>query len=289
MIAVIVCGFGVVTVIRLSWRGDPEVIEERAAVHAADRAVRLGQEAFETLSMRPLGSISSLPELQVHLTDACMAPGENGSTIKDEAATANLVRLTAEFIYYRFMQGSPEAYRAWRLSTGYRMKDAEALRREGVAADYEHWLGEPYPGDERVLEVFDGLWAATLRAKDERSRPVGIAQDSAGVEVALGVMDRAWECPMPTLSGELPEGAWQGLRSAQLGRDWWRDPNDGIRGALQQRASVPVAVVGVIVDMKTGDRYPFTFTYYRDATGKWWLWRVNVLNSPLDRFVQIEI
>lgn len=288
-LAVIACGVGAVAIVRSSWFRGREAVDQRAKARETEEAVRQGQIAFTTLPMVPLGSIASLGELHASLVEAGAAAKEGGSTDRDDLTKRKLVELAAEFIYFRFVLSSPEAYRAWRQSSGYRLKDAETLRREGVATDYEHWFDEPYPGDDRLVEVFDRLWAATLDAKDERSRPVGIAQGASGVEVALGAMDRAWERPMPMLSGELSERVWQGLRSGQLGRDWWRDPNGGIRGELQHRESVPVAVVGVIVEMKAGDRYPFTFTYYRDVKGKWWLWRVNVLNFPSDRFVQIEI
>lgn len=245
-------------------------------------AIEEGQEAFAELAMTPLASFGSSADALAHLAAAApRAPEESES--RDV-----LLEKVADLVYYHFVQGSPATYRAWRESQGYRFKDAESMRRESIDRDYEHWFDEPYPGNGRLVDVFDRLWTATLSVRDERSRPVAMATDGAGVAMSFGVLDREERNAPPTLSGALPSRVWEGRRQAALGRIWWTDPNGGIHRERQHRASVPIAVVGVVLEMKAGDRYPLSFTFYQDAAGSWWLWRVNVHNFPVDRFVQLE-
>lgn len=281
-VVIVAVAVGAATTLRAFRLRSSALQAQREAERQVARAIDEGQRAFRSVTTAPLSSLASVDALRDHLLSLV---GPLGS---DAAAAPALLGQVAEVIYFRFLQDSPGAYRRWREGAGYRMRDPASMRREGVATDYEYWFKEPYPGDERVDDVFDRLWTATLRLRNEASRPVAIASDGGGVAIAFATMDRAEQSPAPVLSGAVPAEHWEGRQQVALSRNWWVDANGGLLEERRRTWTVPIAIVGVILEMKAGDRYPFSFSFYQDSEGRWWLWRVNVQNVDEDRLVQLE-
>jgi len=282
---------GIVAVFRAHGLRSAEARARLQHVREVERAIAEGQRVFRALPVSPLDSFGSAAEVEAHLRAAI--PAATDGRVSPSAQDA-VLKQAAELVFLHFVHGSPAEYREWRQARGYKLRDAASMRRYAVASDYEYWFKEPYPGDEHLVEVFDRLWEATLSARGGRSRPVAIASGSGGIQVAFGRLDRAGLDPPPEWFVESPKEAWEGTEAWEgkqqglLGRDWWTDPNGGIREELRRRPSVSIAVIRFIMEMSAGDRYPISFTFYQSGDGSWWLWRVNAHNVAADRLVQLE-
>lgn len=283
---------GLFTVIRSQGLRSEEAAQRRDFERQRDDAIAAGQRAYRQIGMRQLRELASAGDLVTMLQEA------GGDKTDAPAAAAErdaLLKHAGEFLYYRFVQPSPQAYRQWREANGYRFRDPEALRAGGLEAEYAYWFDEPYPGDPHFVEVFDRMWEGSLGFRGGRSRPVALAMERSGVEVAFGQVDITWAEGFPRLSGEYDAETWHGLQQVALARDWWTDPHGGIHEELHRSESVErgarvrIALVGVVMEMLEGDRYPITLTFYQDDSGNWWLWRMNALNVAMERLVQLEI
>lgn len=276
-----------VTTLR-AWRQHSESLRTAAlARREVTDAVEEGQRAFRVVPMLALTALASPAAVRGRIEQAftASASSEDRITARDRD---DLASQTAELLYYRFAQPEPGAYRDWRVSRGYRLRDGAALRREMIDSDYERVVMHAYPGDESLAECFDGLWVGSLTyERGSGSRPTAISADGSGLAVAFGRMDASGECAGLTLSGALPASAWHGRNQVGF-RNWWTDPHGGVTRQLHKRKALPVALVGVIVEMAGGDRYPLTLSYYRDSDGKWWLWRIGINNAIPERLVLLE-
>jgi hypothetical protein len=249
-------------------------------------AIAQGQRAYRTVQMEPLQEVDSPEALRSRFLAMWNLQATASRLSRTEAET--LLSLAAELVYYRFVQESHEVYVQQFLSWGYRMKDPAELRRAFVHKDFEHLFGERYPGDDHLEHIFQRMWMANRIAWGGNSRPRALASGPEGLAIGVGWLDRGEQLEQPRLSGPLSEEYWHGLTQGGL-RLWWADPRGGVREELRRQERVPIAMVGVLMEFPGGDRYPFTISFYRDRKGKWWIWRLNILNVAPDRFVMIEI
>lgn len=274
---------GVVSVTVVIWttqrafsKHDAATAQREVLVNERRRVMDEGQSVYATIDATPLATFTTPAEVvQTFGSHLDLDPQSDGP-----ADAANHV---AELVYYRFLQESPSAYRSWMESRGYTLKPAAVIKPKD---EYEFFLDEPYPGDEPTERVFDDLWRETLAAGDGRSRPVAIADEQRGFTVVTGDTDATGH-HVPQLSGDLGE-YWEGKQGVALARLWWADPNGGIVNFVREHGTVHVAVVGFVMEMKGGDRYPFSMSLYRDHHGDWWVWRINVHNVATDRLYQLE-
>lgn len=276
------CAVALLAFLRAHVLRSDAVASQLAMEREIRRTVDEGQESFRRIQTVALNSLDSAEAVRTCLL-AQLSPARE-SVSKDERV---LIEEAADVIYYRFAQRSPSVYRDWRSSAGYRLKDGGSMRRLGTQVDYEFLLKRPYPGDDHIVQVFEDLWPLVFERDDGSSVPVAVATDNVGVEVAFGELDVAGLAAPPQLAGVMPASVWNGRMQVGF-RNWWDDPNGGFQEELQRRGVLPVAYVGIVLELKPGDRYPFAFSFYQDARGEWWLWRVNALNIVNDRLVMIE-
>ncbi|MCE7970101.1 MAG: hypothetical protein DYG93_00275 [Leptolyngbya sp. PLA2] len=236
--------------------------------------------------MAPFRDFPTASSVRPHLANLALPPGDDLAAADND--TLRLINLTGDTIYFRLIQQSPEAYRAWRESSGYVFRDAAAMRRELVPQDYEFLFQESYPGDDHIVSVFDRLWTVARDRFNGAAMPVALPAEGTGLAIAFGQIEFGQEIRLPVLSGTLPGDVWMGR--SQIGfRNWWSDPEGGAMQALQRHGRLRVALVGVILELQSGERYPFSFLYYQVPSGEWWLWRMNVLNTTPERGVMFEL
>lgn len=262
---------------------------ERFAAEREQRiaaSVAAGREAYRAVETTPLESFASPSELGAHLLHVAAADPAAGAGDPD---AREFIDQAADLIFHRFIQPSPAEYRRWMESLGYEMQPAEHMRlRERAGAAYEFRFNEPWPGDDKLAEAFDRLWSLTRELDNGRSLPVRVSASPGSVAFVRGTMDLSHEDAHLRLSSSaLPPEAWHGEVSIGF-RNWWRPRGGSLKDELTNRGEVPVAYLGVIMEFPPGDRYPVQFSYYQDSSGRWWLWRTNVMNVPIERLSMIE-
>lgn len=235
-----------------------------------------GRAAYERIAHVPLSTFTDPASLRQALRGALATTQTHGQAPSSEDAQ-QLVQLASDFVYYRFAQPSPEAYRAWREAQGYTLKSDESLKKNGVNDDYARFAETPAAGA-TATAMFDGLWRG-IRALPigAGSMPIAIATAPAGVCVAVAPATSFDMKDGPELAGEIPALLWRGKIQGG-GRNWYTDPAGGFREALTRRKTVPSALVGIVVETPGAGRYPLTLSYYQDESRRWWLWRINVHN-----------
>lgn len=271
---------------------------QRASVLAA---VEGAQAAFAGLAMTPMSDLGEAMRVR-QVLDACPVPTD--ARLAHEARL--LLESAAEVLARRFGQDDPEVYAAWRDSAGYRLRDAESLRRSGVDADYALFVTgarvsvsegaaratSDSPGAEADPRAkFAGLWRAIGALPIARaSMPVAMATESAGMAVAFGEVvasEGSQESAYPRLEGALAHELWAG--KAQAGaRAWWTPPAGGLKSFLATHGRARLGAVGVIVESREAGRFPLSLSFYQDERGRWWLWRLNVHNVDPSSIVQID-
>lgn len=283
MLAVLVCG------VVVWYFTTAQVREDRAAAAQAitDRrdairnAVSDGQRAYSKLEMKPLSAFSTSTELVEHF--------ESHANDADPEQSKAALKHAAEFLYYRLLQPSPAEYRSWRESYGYDMRPISEMGR--VDRLYSRILKRQMPPDDPTTQVddiaiFDEMWQAILLAEKGKARPVALVDESSGLEVVQQTVDSTWS-NMPVLSGELGFETWNGVHGVGFGRNWWRAPDGGINELMQREKQADVILIGFIMEMEAGDRYPFSMTLFR-TDGKWWIWRLNAHNVEYGRLLGWE-
>lgn len=241
------------------------------------------QREYASIPMTSLGAFAApgdvVRHISTHTHDADLQDSEADG---QEAALQH----AAEFIYYRVIQDSPEDYRAWRTAYGYSMKPIADMGRVDLV--YKRLFGEDLPEDDPAttvddVKIFDDMWSRVLVTEDGKARPVGIPDHAAGFDVAIGDVDLTWST-VPTLSGQLGQELWQGGQSLGFGRNWWTSPARTVHEILKDEGQATLAIVGVVLEMQAGDRYPFSITMYQ-SDGTWWIWRLNAYNVEHGRLL----
>lgn len=195
-----------------------------------------------------------------------------------------IILATSEFLHYRFGQPSANDYVQWRRGRGERLKNISELRGLWlIDADYEAVFKEPYPCDDRIMEVFERFWHAGTDLIPG-STITEIAADPVGVcvrAVRMGPGD-----PWPLLECELTSELWHGY-VVNNKRNWWQGPTDA--NELRRRhAFLDVIVLGLVVRMDNGDRVPWHFTWHKDPSAKIWVLHSVTTGNVLDSGSSLE-
>jgi len=268
------------------WQAKATAPEKRAAAErAAERdAILRGQEAYTSVQMLPIAEVRGPDDLSRVLAHATIESPEDVSRKDVEA----ILRHTAELLYYRFAQDDVGAYKRWRFDRGYRLADAESMRRQAVPQGYKTLTGKEYPGDEHHEAVFDELWRLGLVNAEAAHRVVGLAADPTGLAVTFGRLTTHDPTGWPAVRGRLAEDVWHGRRAGGH-RNWWISPSGGAREHLRKHGVTEVACVGVIAGYQRGDRYPMRLLFFKDEeNGGWWLQAFQHLNFEYERFPILE-
>lgn len=249
-------------------------------------AISKGRRAYASVRMEALSDLDSVGAYKRTLGLADVRGPDGGSG--DRAAAEEVLDHAAEFLYYRFGQGTAAEYRRWRRDRGYTMMDAATARRNGVVKRYEAMVGRPYPGDEEIERVFDELWTASTGFGPMPNAVRAIAGDRRGLVVVQGVLTKKQPAAWPALSGIMSVDEWHG-RTAGGHENFWMRP-DAVRSELLKRGRVEVACVGVVSRFAGGETYPLRLMFFREFSGgrpAWRLEAVQTLNADLDRLTML--
>jgi hypothetical protein len=243
------------------------------------------QAVFRSVRTAPVQDLHSAADFAELLGRATVERSRVGPGPDDVPA---LLRHTAELMFHRFIDPEVSAYRSWRESLGYRLADAETMRREGVPVHYELFIGRPYPGDAEFDAVHDQMWTQSLDNRGRSHRVRAFATEPKGVAVNFGRITTRSPLSWPAAAGLLPSEVWHGA-SGGGHRDWWAPPGGRAAEHLRRHGSLNVASVAVIAEFERGDRYPIRLLYFQDPrTGRWWLEALQLLNAPYERFPMLE-
>ncbi|MEZ6243935.1 MAG: hypothetical protein R3B57_12935 [Phycisphaerales bacterium] len=237
--------------------------------------VKAGRKVYAKIPMTPLESFTSAEELRQSLLDIV-----EGSEA-DASASEQIIAQAADLVYYRFCQSSPEEYAASRERWGYRRFSTAEMRRRMVAEDYELIFHEPYPGDDKIEEVYRRLWQSSVERDGGVSRVVKMSATGMGAEIAFQdgmCLENMGD--WPRLSGELGEDVWHGGGSGAC-RSWFVAPQgilpEGIRASGR---CARAALLGIVIEAENGVRYPIMMTLYQLKPGEpWWIAAFGRMNA----------
>ena len=242
----------------------------RAAAGYMTTQVRQGEAVYPTIHTRPIGSKEQIRDALGH-TEFMNEPA-NRCGSRD----ALLDRVSA-FLYYRFVQDSPEVYAQWRRSSGHHLKSLdEMIHPWFIDQAYEAYFNEPFPEDPDVEALFRKFWPIGLGWGEGVNRPVALADESKGLTIRFGTLAPG-NPNRDMLDGQLGTDLWHGGIAATM-RRWWRQPHD-TQDLLDRFGRADYAEVGIIMGYADGSRRPLILTYLWDPIEhRWSLEHVNVNN-----------
>lgn len=239
----------------------PAAAARAEAIHRA--SIREGDRVYASVELADIDSLGSPEAARAHIRGVA-AGSTPASPDADEIAC-----LAGEFVYYRFGQPSVDAYKRWRRARGEALVDPARLRGWQVPEDYARCLGRAYPGDGAAEAVFDEFWAVGRNAPDGGVRVRALASEPAGVCIAWGELGPGGEGAWPRLTGDLDEGAWEGTRTLGF-RVWWQHPSFSLSDAIKSAHRTRVAAVGIIVELRDGNRFPLRLAMYQHPEERRW-------------------
>ncbi len=250
-----------------------------------EQAIADGQKAYRPIQVTGLDHLPDPGAVRDLLSEASVDRG--GIAVSDGDAD-QLVSLTAEFLYHRFVNPDVAAYRQWRTSRGYRLASAEAMRGDGVDVHYRLFTGKEYPGDDSIDAVHDEMWTLGLDLRDRSHRITGLAAARIGLSINFGQLTRESPADWPLAAGEMTSDQWHGLAGGGH-RRWWSSPAGSAWDIVRERGALDVASVAVVAEYERGDRYPVRLLCYKDPTdGQWWIEAFHILNYEYERFPMLE-
>jgi hypothetical protein len=227
-------------------------------------SLREGARAYKPLAMVPIA--------EARPGWLASAPIDDRSGMRVDHAA--LRREVEEFVRRRLVEQDFEAYVAWRLERGWRWKSVEELQATWhIREAYQAVIGRPAPNDLDVRGFMAALWDTGLAGHAGENRPVALARDRTGQTVTIGrTNDPADHCQ--TLDGELGPETWHGPTCATLRR--WFHPPTSPKELFRRHGTLVTATVGVVVELQSGDRQPYMFSFFHDPErAAWMLMEVN--------------
>lgn len=251
------------------------------AAEAIARQRELPAQQFGDLPVVPLHDEMSL---QVALTQAINAhsyevtPGDAATAPGDDSAA--LAQELARFLQLRYVQRNAQAYLAWRAVPGVGWVDRQRLASTWfVAKDFEAATRRHWNDDVTVPEAFATLFDAAFTRHAARRELVGICVDGVRVNRAV---QRGGDSEYPYLSGgrqdpDVHDDLWYGARGATM-RPWFAFKARRLQH-LQRGVDVPVAVIGLPMVNRAGERVPVLTEWFFDAPASRWVVEAMYVNN----------
>ncbi|MEZ6233662.1 MAG: hypothetical protein R3B68_05695 [Phycisphaerales bacterium] len=271
-------------------RANPAPARAARQARDASRAERFedGQALFAAFGVRPLSALATPQDVAAVLgraTEQSAIPEGAGS--KDD-----LVAHVGAFVYQRFINDDPAAYRSWREAAGYQMLPwSEMVEFWGTDADFASHFGAP-PAGITSVEAFDRMWGADAEAGARNvGRPVAIVDDPRAIVVRGGRFSRLEPTKAfidtGSVEGGIPADLWQGAGVIGFSRWYGSRGRDGAMAQVAlMRGTGPIAYgdVAMILEFPDGARVPVLVGCCWDSErGVWSIETLGVMNFPGQR------
>lgn len=238
-----------------------------------------GQRRYATLNYTALKGQSAESLTRLLSPRVAETQSEPGAP---ESDAAPLMASLAEFLYFRFCQTSPAAYRAWRTQQGYLPRTMEDLTRNPHAMPeaFATMVGRPLGEHAKFEESFDAIFAPALDYSKGLNRPARIAAGDGGLAILFRSMPPDGDPERPRVSGTIPADLWRGLSAANA-TSWWSPP---VSLASRDHRPAPdaIAEVGLIIEYADQSRYPTQSRWlYAASVRRWFIDVWTISNFPL--------
>ena len=196
------------------------------------------------------------------------APVYNFSSANEDSIN-ELTRLASSFVYYRFLQYNRGRYIDWRLSQGDQFRDSETLYiRWQIAMDYPDLLGEPFPENPSVREVFSKFADIQRSLWGDVYTPVGLAIDPESVLVSTAFYDPVIGDTTTHFEDDRLIQYWI-TPQAGTHRNWFTSQADTII-AEHPMKRYEIGTVGMTFAFANGDRRTLTLGFRRVSPSSHW-------------------
>jgi len=188
----------------------------------------------------------------------------------------------SDFLFQRFVQDSPERYRAWRGANGYIPRTMTELtrNRHAMPESFSTMVGRPL-GDNPSFEAsFDAIFRPALDYSNGLNRPARIAIGKGGLAMLFRPLPADGDPERPPVAGSIPSDLWRGMSAANA-TSWWTPPV-----SLSTRDQKPkpdsVAEVGLIIEYADGRRFPTQSRWlFSRSASRWFIDVWTTCNFPL--------
>lgn len=254
------------------------------SLQAAEIIARQRELPGEQFGPLPVTGLQDQTLLLASLTAAMkthtyeLVPGA-ASVVRGDDSSALAAEVTS-FLRLRYVDSDPRAYLAWRRVPGVAWVDRQRLASTWfVAKDYQAVTAQPWTDAVSTEAAFRTLFESAFDAHAARRRFVGVCAD--GVRVARAVQ-RGGDTEYPYLSGgredpDVSDHLWYGARGATM-RPWFAFKARRLE-ALQRGASVPVAVIGLPMINRAGERVPVLTEWFFDPLSSRWVLEAMYINN----------
>jgi len=186
-------------------------------------------------------------------------------------ARAEVLEAAGEFMYFRFAQPDPAAYREWRRSKGYKLRSLTDIKTV-LTDSFDTFCGHPIPADATSESVFDEIWRCEQNHASRRGSKIRrFADNPEGVCIAFASIPAgARGLPVPWLSTSTVGAEGWYFTSSASAMAFYEAPFE-----LQRRpggttsVAADCAIVGMIVECESGDRGAIRLAYFRFPGAVW--------------------
>lgn len=282
---------GIVAVVRSR---PAEPMQPRTREALAEDLIERGQRAFGRLSSVRFDDLARESAndrgRMVGRIAEIVAMAEVGGAAPDARRCAALAEEAARFIVTNFISHDAEAYLAWAASRGRVPVPREELVRFWNVGLMHGWaFDEPLPelmpvadpGWTQERAIFQKFWDHAW--SDASRRPIGMADEPAGIFVSYGTFDIAEPTNRPFSGGMLGRDLWIG--AIAMSTTPFLHPRGTVDGRVPDRFDgTAFADVACLFAYKDGSRRPIILTFLWDPEGGFWvLHRINLHNFRLEK------
>lgn len=180
-----------------------------------------------------------------------------------------LINQLAEIIYFRLLSDDPDAYVASREAHGATAPDDAGLQARGwesLDTIIQYFYGRPASDQDSIKKFLRDTFLDWKKGSGEIR---GIADDSTGLVVSIGYIDRNRDTSATLNTTELGTTGWFGAASETGGVFLF--PPQTIEELLAQHESLPYAEIGMVVNYERGPPQPIVFQFVWNPENQQWL------------------
>lgn len=263
----------------------------QAALQAATEREQFAKSRRETvehslkaLSMRSVNTASTVDAISAVYTPLYRDAARTGASGLSRRDVDLLAQLASEFLYYRYVAASPDAYIQWMDRNDYRWIDQKRMQAYMIEPDWAHFYpDEAFPGFDSPEIVFSRFWQ---RQEGEDSiRVVAVSDHEASVAIVAGTAQ--WPKVSHPMPPDTTEMAWSGNMGTM--RRWFEPRSHEFRQFAERVGTIEVATVAFVVEREGGRRDPLALFVYKGPDKRWYIRSVVAINAGQDTAIAQEM